>query len=254
MPTTTSYTVKSGDTLSSIAAHFGLSLADLVAANPQIHDPNLIQVGEQIAIPNSGGNPAPVGGQYDGSHPAPGTTSMDRSHYVHPPLSNTAGNRSPAEYDDLINQFAVAHNPRYTPDAHATYCNIFMWDVTRAMNAEIPHWITANGGIAAPGAPGAREIVINEGVDWLHDHGAEHGWQALSQASAAQARANQGYPTVVVWKNPNPAHHGHTAMVRPGTFDARGVTMAQAGAHNYNSIKFGQIFPAGASAKYYTHD
>lgn len=45
------YTVQSGDTLSGIAASFGVSLADLEAANPQIADPNLIYPGQLIVIP-----------------------------------------------------------------------------------------------------------------------------------------------------------------------------------------------------------
>jgi soluble lytic murein transglycosylase-like protein len=46
------YVVQSGDTLSAIAAHFGVSLEALEAANPQIHDPNVIFVGQEINIPN----------------------------------------------------------------------------------------------------------------------------------------------------------------------------------------------------------
>jgi hypothetical protein len=45
------YTVRSGDTLSVIARDCSLSLADLVAANPQITNPDLIHVGDQIYIP-----------------------------------------------------------------------------------------------------------------------------------------------------------------------------------------------------------
>ncbi|POB11428.1 LysM peptidoglycan-binding domain-containing protein [Sulfobacillus sp. hq2] len=46
------YTVQSGDTLSGIAAATGVSLAALEAANPQISNPNLIDVGQQITIPS----------------------------------------------------------------------------------------------------------------------------------------------------------------------------------------------------------
>ena len=48
-----SYTVKSGDTLSRIAAESNLSLSDLVAANPKITDPNMIKVGQEINIPDA---------------------------------------------------------------------------------------------------------------------------------------------------------------------------------------------------------
>ena len=46
-----SYVVKSGDTLSGIAQKFGVSLAALEAANPQIPDPNKIFPGQVIFIP-----------------------------------------------------------------------------------------------------------------------------------------------------------------------------------------------------------
>lgn len=51
------YTVKSGDTLSGIAQRHGVSLSQLVAANPQIKNPNLIYPGQNVNIPGRG-NPA----------------------------------------------------------------------------------------------------------------------------------------------------------------------------------------------------
>lgn len=50
------YTVKAGDTLSKIAAQNGLTLAQLLQANPQISDPNRINVGDVLNLPN--GSPA----------------------------------------------------------------------------------------------------------------------------------------------------------------------------------------------------
>lgn len=43
------HTVAAGDTLSGIAAQYGLTLADLLRVNP-INDPNLIQVGQVINL------------------------------------------------------------------------------------------------------------------------------------------------------------------------------------------------------------
>lgn len=45
------YVVQRGDTLSAIARRFGVTLAALIAANPQIRDPNLIFPGQIINIP-----------------------------------------------------------------------------------------------------------------------------------------------------------------------------------------------------------
>lgn len=47
------YIVKAGDTLSKIATRNGLTLAQLLQANPQIKDPNRISVGDAINLPNS---------------------------------------------------------------------------------------------------------------------------------------------------------------------------------------------------------
>ncbi|MBO9664706.1 phage tail tip lysozyme [Dokdonella sp.] len=56
-----SYTVKSGDTLSAIAAQKGVSLAALISANPQIKNPNLIFPGQSVNIPGGG---SAAGGSY----------------------------------------------------------------------------------------------------------------------------------------------------------------------------------------------
>ena len=46
------YTVKAGDTLSKIAARTGLTMAQILQANPQISDPNRIKVGDVLNLPN----------------------------------------------------------------------------------------------------------------------------------------------------------------------------------------------------------
>ena len=46
------YTVRPGDTLSKIATRNGVTLPQLLQANPQIKDPNRISVGDVINVPN----------------------------------------------------------------------------------------------------------------------------------------------------------------------------------------------------------
>jgi len=46
------YTIKPGDTLSKIAMRNGVTLAQLLQANPQVTDPNKIKVGDVINVPN----------------------------------------------------------------------------------------------------------------------------------------------------------------------------------------------------------
>jgi LysM repeat protein len=59
VPTPVVYVIKKGDTLSKIATANGLTLAELMAANPAIKDPNKISEGQQIVIPPP---PGPIGG------------------------------------------------------------------------------------------------------------------------------------------------------------------------------------------------
>ena len=63
--TNTTYTVRRGDTLGKIAKAHGVSVNEIMAANPSIKNPNRIYVGQKITIPtknNGGGNPPPSGG------------------------------------------------------------------------------------------------------------------------------------------------------------------------------------------------
>lgn len=76
-----SYTVKPGDTMSGIANKHDVALGDLVRANPQVKDPNVISVGESLTIPGaraptspSAQPPATGSGPSGPSAAAPSTT------------------------------------------------------------------------------------------------------------------------------------------------------------------------------------
>jgi len=61
-PTPLVYTVVDGDTLSGIAAHFGLTMDQLVKANPQIKNPDRLGIGDELTIPaRTPSKPVPVG-------------------------------------------------------------------------------------------------------------------------------------------------------------------------------------------------
>ncbi len=53
------YVVQPGDSLYRIAQRFGVSLEDLIAANPQLRDPERLNVGQTIRIPGGGAAPSP---------------------------------------------------------------------------------------------------------------------------------------------------------------------------------------------------
>lgn len=49
----TTYTVKKGDTLWKIASKYQIGISELIAANKQLKDPNMIYVGQKINIPEA---------------------------------------------------------------------------------------------------------------------------------------------------------------------------------------------------------
>jgi peptidoglycan hydrolase-like protein with peptidoglycan-binding domain len=264
------YRIKSGDTLAAIARHYNVTVESLVRAN-RIANPNRIWAGQVLWIPRGSGSSTaqpstPIvqtqsrstagstvsyqgdgkKGTYDGSKPAPGTTKA-AGVPVDAPIQGDPKQRNAATYDAVIDQFAVGVNPRYTPKPKTTYCNIFLWDVTRAMGSEIPHWVDGQGNPSKPSTKN-KELTANATFEWLRKHGGRFGWRCLGSASKpeasapaskwpalwqeAQNLANRGFPVIGIWSNPGGI--GHVGVVRPGQASANGPALAQAGAKNFN--------------------
>ncbi|MBL8954131.1 MAG: hypothetical protein JNK82_25365 [Myxococcaceae bacterium] len=181
---------------------------------------------------DSGDRPDPI---------APGSSTdlydTDAASLIDAPLTSTSADRSAEEYDAVIDQFAVETNPRYAQRNGNTYCNIFASDVTRAMGAEIPHWVDASGKPVGQGM--GTELDANATNAWLNQHGSEYGWRQVS-AEEAQAMANEGHPVVASWANWGGI--GHIGVVRPGDMQ-NGPALAQAGAQNVNDAHVYDIFP-----------
>ena len=68
-PSPQTYIIQNKDTLSKVAKKFGITLAELLAANPDIKDPNKIALGQVIVIPTPGpgSSVAPSGSAAAGS-------------------------------------------------------------------------------------------------------------------------------------------------------------------------------------------
>lgn len=192
---------------------------------------------------------------YDGVHPASGTTSTSRGWPVNAPLNSSTSDRNPTLYGEVLDQFGVANNPRYDPNAQGTMCNIFVWDATRAMGAEIPHWVDKNGKPMTPASAGSHELNANRTVVWLRDHGADNGWKKVSASEAAQM-AQAGHPVVAGWEHLDGNKIGHVAMVRPESTTGN-LLVAQAGGTNTNSGKISKMFSQAYKdneIEYYVHD
>ena len=98
-----SHTVRSGDTLSGIAQHNGVTLSALSAANPQIRNIHLIHPGQIVRIPGGSGGSAPAGsttgdppsvsggGKVDSPVPVSGSSSSNAAAIAQQFLGQWAG-------------------------------------------------------------------------------------------------------------------------------------------------------------------
>jgi LysM repeat protein len=80
------YVIKSGDTLAAVAAKHGTSVSEILAANPQIKNANVISVGQKITIPEAQSPPAPGGG--------PGGSGGGDTGGATPPQGSTGGEQT----------------------------------------------------------------------------------------------------------------------------------------------------------------
>ncbi len=138
------------------------------------------------------------------------------------PVHNLPGRRGPQAYRSVLQALDPAGNPRYTARDGRTFCNIFVWDATRALGAELPHWVRAHGG--------------------------RYGWRTVGP-DEAQAAANRGEPTIALWKNPE-GPHGHIAFLLPA--GTGGPRFAQAGERNFLDGSFADSF-GSRTVEYWTH-
>jgi hypothetical protein len=143
----------------------------------------------------------PEGTTYDGLTPAPEVTSRDLWRALNPPVRSREGARSAELYRLVLDQFAPGANPRYEEDGPGlSRAHIFIWDVTKAMGAEVPHFL------------GARELTLAQTCDWLRQEGFSQGWRRVD-ALQAIAAANAGQPVIAAAKE---IKVKLLAMARPG--------------------------------------
>jgi len=140
-------------------------------------------------------------------------------------ITSSPGGRSAGGLSRVIAQFQVATNPRYTQRDSNTFCNIFLWDVTRALGCEIPHWVL--NGISTPPGIGSELNAVGT-VAWMRTYGNQNGWRKVTEGEARGA-ASQGYPAVVLFAPP--VGIGHVAVLQP-TMSAT-TLIAQAGVSNF---------------------
>jgi hypothetical protein len=230
----------------SVVQGFGTATQEVVQTD-DIEDPEPLYTAQTHALYDNPGNPI--------SRTVP-IDELDHRLPVDAPLHGDPRLRDRATYDNVINQFAVEENPRYRSHENSaetylrgvTYCNTFVWDVTRAMNVEIPYWVDENGEPTKPWFTDKGRWRVPDPVywksandinQWLNQRGQRDGWHEVS-SKEAQDLANQGYPTVASVYNLY--GEGHIGIVRPGKM-INGPALAQAGIHNVNYAHVYDFFP-----------
>lgn len=121
--------------------------------------------------------------------------------------------RNPRMYEQTLRDLKPTEGSRYarTVDGH-TFCNIFLWDGTRALGCEIPHWVHKD---FLPSQTGQGVELTANGIHaWLYKVGKQFGWRKVTHTEGI-GRAADGFPTILVWKNPNSKRPGHVAFLLP---------------------------------------
>ena len=144
---------------------------------------------------------------YDGETPAPQLTGRDLWKAVQAPVQSREGRRSVEMLTAVLAQFAVGNNPRYDPDGPGKpRGHIFLWDVSRAMNCEVPHFV------------GAKELSLPQTVDWVRHEGPMRGWVRGGAEEALNA-AQSGMLAVAL---PKDIKLKQLAIVLPDDADPNG--------------------------------
>lgn len=91
------HTVKQGDTLWKLSKAWGVSLKDMVEANPQLKNPNALMTGEVVNIPKKGSNASAIQPEYTASN-ASAKTQVGGKEYTGPkeePVAEVAPESKP---------------------------------------------------------------------------------------------------------------------------------------------------------------
>lgn len=237
--------VSRGDRLGSVRSPGNLrpayvKITKMVDGRPQRASQNELRIAIKDYVP-------PRGSTGSGKPRYVDINSTAASLPVDAPIKGTPGERDADKYNEVIDQFAVDKNPRYTPRALGnskkknTFCNIFVSDVTAAMGSPLPHWVDRDGNPGMPGR-GFHELNGNASVDWLINHGSRFGWREVDEHEA-QRYANSGHPVVAGQKNVGTSKIGHVAIVRPGSIKpGAGPAVANAGGRNINYSHIANVF------------
>ncbi|MBL8912050.1 MAG: hypothetical protein JNM17_15250 [Archangium sp.] len=177
---------------------------------------------------------------YDGETAAKEVSTKSTWRALKAPVKSKSKKRSPRVLWTVIDQFAVGTNPRYVPSKPGeSRAHVFAWDVSMAMDCEIPHYKLG------------REMTFMATVDWVRFKSTEQGWRRLLDKKAAVEAADRGELVLMISKDPKV---WVLAVVRPGGAGDDGhPRVASAGSIRGNDLSAAELLGA-SDGDFYSHD
>jgi hypothetical protein len=145
---------------------------------------------------------------YDGLTPAKGVSVIDPGQLVIAPMQSFPGQRSVTSTQNVINQYAVVANPRYSVknvdprEAGA----LFVFDVMGSQNT------TLGQAFAASSSRAARPGRLAELWKWLSEVALSAGWRVV-EGNALWDALEHGLPVIAMAETP---YGRRVAVVEPG--------------------------------------
>jgi hypothetical protein len=173
-------------------------------------------------------------------------SSTPREVIVQAPQQGYPGQRTVSHTQSVINQYAVATNPRYAPTAEAPHepGHLFVFDVMNSLHTTLEHAFSA-------GAPGQfRPGTLGELWKWLNETAPSRGWRGVGGSALLEAAA-RGLPVIAMAETPVGPRF---AVVEPGPPGPDGkLRLASAHAPRGQQQTPEQIFGSSV-VRYLAHD
>ena len=145
------YSVQAGDTMYSIAVKWGISVNELISANPTIN-PNYIYVGQQLVVPV-----APVSAESENPSMPTAIEPVNDGSAEPIALDDTASEEPPSDAPALAAPTAqpLVHVvvPGDTLTGIADYYAVNMYDIMDANGLTNPNWLYVGQELIIPGIP-----------------------------------------------------------------------------------------------------
>lgn len=223
----------------------GPSMPEATGPRPALGSNPRVLLGEETTGPQRVHRPD-VNLVYDGRAPAEGLSLTHPETSLRAPVQSYPGQRTVIHTQNVINQYAVAVNPRYAARAQEPRDSghLFVFDVMSSQHTTLERaFPTSASGHFRPGTPA-------ELWKWLNETAPSRGWRAV-EGPALQEAAARGLPVIALART---AAGPRFAVVEPGPLGPGGKPLL-ASAHEPRGQRQMPEKIFGASAvRYLVHD